>query len=458
MPFGLNIAPKVFTKLVAKVLRELRSRGVQIAAYLDDWIVWASSPDECLAMAKITIEFLEELSFRMNVKKSRLVPAQSFQWLGLQWDLVSHKLSIPPQKRKAIAKLVRSFLKRSRASRRLQERVLGSLLFAAICDPLLKVKLKSVNRVWRHRARPSFRDRVSTIPRRLKSMLTPFTTAASLSKSVPLCPPDPSVVIHTDASLSGWGGHSEDRQVQGTWSPTFQSFHINVLEAMAVFLTLRKLSPKQGSHIRLVLDSRVVQSCINRRGSRSAPINHVMIALFKLAVKKHWHLSATHLEGVRNVLADSLSRAAPLESEWTLDKASFQFVLGKVPDLQVDLFATALNHRLPLYVSPNVDSRATAMDAMTLDWNRWEKIYLFPPVNLLLKVLDKLRSYKGTAALVAPDWPQSSWYPLTLELKLKKFKLPAPVLSQVVQKKRVYASSWITTNLHLMVFSPMPIS
>ena len=120
MPFGLNIAPKVFTKLAATVVKELRKRGIQVAAYLDDWIIWASTPEDCSRMASETIRFLESLGFRINAKKSRLQPAQSFTWLGLTWDLTSHCLSIPPQKRKDIAKPVRLFLRRTRVTRRMQ--------------------------------------------------------------------------------------------------------------------------------------------------------------------------------------------------------------------------------------------------------------------------------------------------------------------------------------------------
>jgi len=37
---------------------------------------------------------------------------------------------------------------------------------------------------------------------------------------------------------------------------------------------------------------------------------------------------------------------------------------------QVDLMATSLNHRLPLYLSPFLDPQAVAVDTMSLDWNR----------------------------------------------------------------------------------------
>ena len=216
------------------------------------------------------------------------------------------------------------------------------------------------------------------------------------------------MTIHTDGSLAGWGGHSPTKSVQGKWSLKFQSFHINILEAMAVLLTLKRINPKRGSHIRLMLDSNTVIHCLNRKGSRSPQINHVIIAILSLAKRRAWHLSAAYIEGIRNVQADALSRTAPLESEWTLDIPSFNFILELVPTLQIDLFATSANHLLPLYVAPNVDPKAVATDALSLDWNRWQSIYLFPLQKLLLKVLHKLRSFKGTAALVAPLWPKSN--------------------------------------------------
>ena len=165
-------------------------------------------------------------------------------------------------------------------SRRALETLLRSLQFAAVTDPVLKAKLKDANRVWLSRANKKLRDRKVLLPSVLRRRQTPWSTAHSLSRSVPLHFPPPSVVIHTDASLSGWGGHAPSQTVQGTWSSTFQQFHINVLDAMAVFLSLKRLKPKRNSHIRLLLDSQVIAHCINRRGSESNPINHVMIAIF----------------------------------------------------------------------------------------------------------------------------------------------------------------------------------
>ena len=167
-----------------------------------------------------------------------------------------------------------------------------------------------------------------------------------------------------------------------------------------------------------------------------------------------WHLSVSHLRGVRNVTADLLSRDSPQETEWSLDHQSFQEIMSVVPNLEVDLFATAFNHKLPQYVAPNLDPQAVAVDSLNLDWNQWRKIYLFPPFNIIMKVLDKLRSYKGTAVLLAPLWPNINWFPLLLEMGPKQLKLTNPCLSQRVQNKTIYANFSLTTHLRIWIFSP----
>ncbi|XP_068222133.1 uncharacterized protein [Palaemon carinicauda] len=340
----------------------------------------------------------------------RLSPAQEFQWLGIHWSLQSHLLSIPSKNRRDIAGSVNRLLKSGRISRCLQERVLGSLQFGSLRDPVLRAQLKDAIGVWRRYPSNARRDLRRPTPTRLRSLLKSWSEAKYLKKSVPLRPPPPSVIIHTDASKEGWEGHSHLRKAQGTWYSLFKTFHINILGAVAVFFTLKKLAPRCSTHTRLVLDSEVIMRCLNHQGSRSPQINQVILVIFHLAGKKRWHLSAVHLQGFHNVTVDALSRFTPTESEWSLDTGSSSFILRQVPELQNDLFATSGNKKIPRYVAPCEDPLGEALDAMSLDWNRWTRIYLFPPSNLLLKVLNRLRSFQGTAVIVAHKWPMTIWF------------------------------------------------
>ena len=69
-------------------------------------------------------------------------------------------------------------------------------------------------------------------------------------------------------------------------------------------------------------------------------------------------IRAKHIPGNLNVLADSLSRKdRVIQTEWELNHRAFNQICHWWHQPMVDLFATKLNHKLPMYVSPVPDSR-----------------------------------------------------------------------------------------------------
>ena len=90
MPFGLNLAPRVFTKLISYVVHCLAQEDIWCLPYLDDLLIIALSEEECLVKLKKTLEILHSLGWIINTEKSRQVPQQAFEWLGLYYDLRSY--------------------------------------------------------------------------------------------------------------------------------------------------------------------------------------------------------------------------------------------------------------------------------------------------------------------------------------------------------------------------------
>ena len=74
-------------------------------------------------------------------------------------------------------------------------------------------------------------------------------------------------------------------------------------------------------------------------------------------------LSASHIPGQQNLVADFLSRGKFLPSEWSLHPSVFLQILRVYPPLSVDLFASSLAHLLPCYCARADDSDAWALDA-----------------------------------------------------------------------------------------------
>ncbi len=82
----------------------------------------------------------------------------------------------------------------------------------------------------------------------------------------------PDTVIFTDASQLGWGAHIQNgMRISGIWSASEAAKHINILELLAVKLSLMSLLADQtGSHVRIMSDNNTTVVCyINDMGGLS---------------------------------------------------------------------------------------------------------------------------------------------------------------------------------------------
>ena len=71
-PFGMSIAPIVFTKLLKIPISLLRSLGIHLIIYLHDILIINHSKEKLIDDYKRTENLLENLSFEINYEKSVL--------------------------------------------------------------------------------------------------------------------------------------------------------------------------------------------------------------------------------------------------------------------------------------------------------------------------------------------------------------------------------------------------
>ena len=109
LPFGLSTAPREFTKTLAPVVQLLRSQGIQVHAYLDDWIIRASSREQSLEHTQHIIQLLQSLGWTINWDKSMLQPSRILDFLGLhfnlEWALISPPDSFLPTLTNVLSRL-----------------------------------------------------------------------------------------------------------------------------------------------------------------------------------------------------------------------------------------------------------------------------------------------------------------------------------------------------------------
>ena len=188
--------------------------------------------------------------------------------------------------------------------------------------------------------------------------------------------------------------------------------HINVLELKAVSLALRDFKDKcQNQTVLVATDNSTVEAYINKQGgTHSAEMCALLWKIMTWCHHYHITLKARHIPGCLNVMADLLSRSNQVQStEWSLHPQVFEQICQKWFTPHVDLFATHLNHKLPLYVSPVPDPKACDIDALNINWNNLSA-YASPPTALLHKVIQKIKQCHCLIIVIAPGWPGIPWF------------------------------------------------
>ncbi|KAK2553629.1 Gag-Pol polyprotein [Acropora cervicornis] len=98
LPFGLSLAPRVFTKVLKPFVASIRNKGIRLVIYLDDMAIISSSRELSSQEAGIVVQFLESLGFIINKEKSVLFPSQKIVFLGYVIDSVARTVPLPEEK------------------------------------------------------------------------------------------------------------------------------------------------------------------------------------------------------------------------------------------------------------------------------------------------------------------------------------------------------------------------
>ena len=222
----------------------------------------------------------------------------------------------------------------------------------------------------------------------------------------------------------------------GRWSKQESDLHINVLELKATFLAIQAFLKNQSNlAAKLRLDNTIAVTYVNNQGgTRSPSLTLLTPELWNWCLQRNILITAEHLPGVCNVLADRESRTFIDSSDWKLQPEIIQYFLK---NREIDLFATRLTNQLKSYVSWRPDPQAVATDAFSIDWSQM-KGYAFPLFNLIPRTLMKVINDNANIVLVAPVWQTQHWWPLLLQLTVQlPVLLPAPptLLTRPVQSQ-----------------------
>jgi hypothetical protein len=234
----------------------------------------------------------------------------------------------------------------------------------------------------------------------------------------------PDITLSTDASKQGWGAALNGLSTGGQWSISERHSHINILEIKAAFLGIKSMcSEVRDKHIRILVDNVTAVAYINDMGGMNSPqCNLIGRQIWHWAAEmKNW-ISAAHIPGSNNVLADKASRVFHTPTEWSIDQRIFQSIVDILGKPEFDLFASRLNFKLDNYASWKPDPNAKFVNAFNMNWLDI-KFYAFPPFSLVKNCLQKITEDCAEGILIAPLWTAQPWFP-----KLMWMLVECPVL------------------------------
>ncbi|KAG1133897.1 hypothetical protein G6F38_013197 [Rhizopus arrhizus] len=237
-------------------------------------------------------------------------------------------------------------------------------------------------------------------------------------------PQTPKKTLFVDASDTGWGCHWQQQTTHGYWNQQEAQQSINWRELKAAFLAIQSFNI-QNTNLLIRTDNTTSLSYINKQGgTRSLSLMTLAIDLWKYCLKHQIHLTAQHIPGVENNIADRESRKIFYKNQWRIHPTAFQTLQQQFGFHDVDLFADRITHLLPKYVSWKPDPGALTHDAFSLSWSQFRNPWINPPWNMITKCLQKLLHERvPQATIVIPHWPSQLYYPL-----LETLAIQPPVL------------------------------
>lgn len=148
----------------------------------------------------------------------------------------------------------------------------------------------------------------------------------------------------------------------GPWSEQEKTWYINCLKTQAAFLAVQTfLRDQLGVLVLLQMDNTTVVAYINNLvGTVSPQLTSLARCLWLWALQRDIILTAQHIPGVSNLVADMESRTIRDRTDWKLNPAIYNRINHTFGPLEVDLFASRLTYQLPWYFSWRPDPLAEA--------------------------------------------------------------------------------------------------
>lgn len=310
LSFGARKSPEIFNRLSQAVRNILRVHGYKkLIAYLDDFLVVASSHAECLEAMSVLMKILRKLGFKINYSKVE-GPTQKLCFLGIVMDTINMNLQLPPDKLNSFYEDLEKFAARKKVTKQQIQSIVGKLNWASQCVyggrfhlRRLLDKLATLHRPW-HRTR---------VTREMRADVDWWLTFMNTSNgTMPIINSRPGISVSIDACNTASGAYCANEWLYSPWIPVWPSaapLHINFKETLSLELAVRRWGHLwSGRMVHIHCDNMAAVSIINKGSSHNPMVMASLRRVFMLSTIYQFRFKAFFYKGICNKIADAVSR------------------------------------------------------------------------------------------------------------------------------------------------------
>ena len=320
-PFGLTQAPAYFQMLVNKVLE-----GLEFAfGYLDDILIYSRNMDEHLQHVRTLFERMRQADLKLTKRKCNFLKAH-VQYLGHY--ISGQGLEPIPEKLKSLQQMpeltdlteVRKFLGFVRYYRKFIPK------YSDIARPLTNLTRKDIPFEWSPTCQIAF------------EMLKEYLLKEPILKYPKT---DQPYILYTDASKYAWAGvltqaynyreeekeftiHHPITYVSGLFKGPQLNWAALTKEAYAIYMVARKLDYYLGDTETTIRSDHLPLKSFLLKNTKNDKVNNWGV---ELASK--YTLKFEYVKGIKNTLADTMSRLVTLDPDILLVKEPEGYQFGK---------------------------------------------------------------------------------------------------------------------------------
>jgi hypothetical protein len=328
--FGMSEAPRICTKLLRPLVVLLKRLGIRCVLYIDDLLVLHSNRTTLARGMAVALHLLQQqVGLNLKTSKCSFRPSRQFTCLGFVWDTAAMTCSVPRAHLWEAQRTARRLIKRGGtplATRDLA-RFVGKVTAMARGITGARRHLLYVQQQLGTAVRESgFTGWLTLHPDSLLALRWWAEPQPWERNGSPIVPEVRRIQIsvRSDAATEtlGWGGTLSIAgqpflTSRGFFAAKVRSLHINALELLGCWKTIRALLPLAVPralwpqvHLSCELDNTVAITYATLANSRSLKMSKVGAQFFDWRERHQLQLSCRHIRGIFNTEADALSRHA----------------------------------------------------------------------------------------------------------------------------------------------------